>query len=87
MDQKKMGDWQVVALDSGVGDLTPTGGEWCYEWFRFGHTWDRGACVKTRWRWPEVHWLCGFSRVPDQKTDQKEMASSVGGQEVKDILG
>lgn len=27
MDPKKMGDWQVVALDSGVGDLTPTGGE------------------------------------------------------------
>lgn len=27
MDWKRLGDWQIVALDSWVGDLTPIGGE------------------------------------------------------------
>lgn len=33
-----------------------------------------------------LHWLCRFSRIPNLKADQKEIASNAGVMGLKDVL-
>lgn len=46
---------------------------------------DRGACVTFRDGQRPLPWLCRFSRIPNLKADQKEIASNVGVMGLKDV--